>query len=206
MRQYFTVSLLPASYKYIFYKPAFKARKYIGVQVVNKACILHLLDPGGKYKQWRIGYEEELCIRKVFLLYFILHPFVECPPGTETLRKTLPIVGRTLLQRNIRRQFIHIIIERAVPCFNITMWQTLCECFYNIGKQIVGRLVYQYDLFFGHAYLSMIQFSSTSISILVRRKQSSASAGVFTMGSFSLKDVLSKIGIPVFCLKASMSA
>ena len=36
----------------------------------------------------------------------------------------------------------------------------------------------------------------TRRSILVRRKQSSASAGLQTTGSFSLKDVLSTMGTP----------
>ena len=40
--------------------------------------------------------------------------------------------------------------------------------------------------------------------MLVRRKQSSASAGVQTTGSFSLNDVLSTIGIPVSLRKLSM--
>ena len=46
----------------------------------------------------------------------------------------------------------------------------------------------------------------TSTSILVRRKQSSASAGVQTTGSFSLKLVFSTIGTPVWAWKALISA
>ena len=45
---------------------------------------------------------------------------------------------------------------------------------------------------------------STSTSILVRRKQSSASSGWHTTGSFSLKVVLSTIGTPVSSRKASI--
>lgn len=46
----------------------------------------------------------------------------------------------------------------------------------------------------------------TSLSIRVRRKQSMASPGSFTMGSDSLNEVLSTIGTPVSRSKASMSA
>ena len=46
-------------------------------------------------------------------------------------------------------------------------------------------------------YLLTIQLPSTSTSILVRRKHSSASRGWQTTGSFSLKLVLSTIGTPV---------
>src|ERR1700686_5467477 len=46
---------------------------------------------------------------------------------------------------------------------------------------------------------------STSRSIRVRRKQSSASAGVLTIGSVSFKEVLSTIGTPVRSSKARMS-
>lgn len=48
------------------------------------------------------------------------------------------------------------------------------------------------------------QFSRMSISIFVRRKQSRACSGVFTMGSFSLKEVLSRMGTP-FCHKTGGS-
>ena len=48
----------------------------------------------------------------------------------------------------------------------------------------------------------MNQLPRTSTSILVRRKQSSASAGRQTTGSFSLKEVLSTIGTPVMPRKA----
>jgi hypothetical protein len=53
--------------------------------------------------------------------------------------------------------------------------------------------------------LFTIIFSITSISIWVRKKQSSASDGLFTMGSFSLKEVFNSKGIPVFCLNASIN-
>ena len=46
----------------------------------------------------------------------------------------------------------------------------------------------------------------TSKSMRVRRKQARASWGVQTIGSFSLKDVLSTIGSPVCCSKALISA
>ncbi len=45
---------------------------------------------------------------------------------------------------------------------------------------------------------SIRYFPNASTSILVRRKQSMASCGVKTMGSFSLNEVLSKTGT-VFC-------
>src|SRR5258708_23789702 len=45
----------------------------------------------------------------------------------------------------------------------------------------------------------------TRQSMLVRTKQSSASAGVHTIGSLSLKEVLRTMGIPVRSRKASMS-
>ena len=45
----------------------------------------------------------------------------------------------------------------------------------------------------------------TSTSIFVLKKQSSASTGRHTTGSFSLKDVLSTIGTPVISRKASIS-
>jgi hypothetical protein len=47
---------------------------------------------------------------------------------------------------------------------------------------------------------------NTRTSILVRRKQSRASSGRQTTGSFSLNDVLSTIGTPVSCLKVSINA
>ena len=50
-----------------------------------------------------------------------------------------------------------------------------------------------------------IQWPITSRSIFVRRKQSSACAGVHTTGSFSLNDVLSTIGTPVSRSNALMS-
>ena len=43
----------------------------------------------------------------------------------------------------------------------------------------------------------MTVFPRTSRSILVRKKQSTASCGRHTMGSFSLNDVFNKIGTPV---------
>src|SRR5262249_45136632 len=51
---------------------------------------------------------------------------------------------------------------------------------------------------------SMKVSPSTSTSILVRRKQSIASSGLHTTGSFSLKLVLSTIGTPVMALNASI--
>src|SRR6516165_4237619 len=44
----------------------------------------------------------------------------------------------------------------------------------------------------------------TRTSMLVRRKQWSASSGVQTTGSFSLKEVLSTMGTPVMWRKASI--
>ena len=49
---------------------------------------------------------------------------------------------------------------------------------------------------------SMANGPITSTSMRVRRKQSSASAGVQTIGSFSLKDVFRTIGTPVRSPKA----
>jgi hypothetical protein len=46
-------------------------------------------------------------------------------------------------------------------------------------------------------FLDITVSPSTRISIRVRRKQSSASSGWQTTGSFSLNDVLSSIGTPV---------
>ena len=51
-----------------------------------------------------------------------------------------------------------------------------------------------------------ILLPSTKTSILVRKKQSSASAGLQTMGSFSLKEVLRTIGTSVSWRNASISA
>ena len=48
-------------------------------------------------------------------------------------------------------------------------------------------------------------FPSTSTSIFVLRKQSSASSGLHTTGSFSLNEVFSTMGTPVSSRKASMS-
>src|SRR6266568_3692395 len=45
---------------------------------------------------------------------------------------------------------------------------------------------------------------STNTSIVVRKKQSSASCGLQTTGSFSLKEVFSTIGIPVSARKLSI--
>src|SRR5947208_3282607 len=47
-------------------------------------------------------------------------------------------------------------------------------------------------------------YPRTSTSILVRSKQSIASSGLHTTGSFSLKLVLSTIGTPVMALNASI--
>src|SRR5690242_16574992 len=52
--------------------------------------------------------------------------------------------------------------------------------------------------------LEMTIFPSTSTSILVRRKQASASSGLHTTGSFSLNEVLSSMGTPVIFLNASI--
>lgn len=51
-----------------------------------------------------------------------------------------------------------------------------------------------------------IQLPITSRSMRVRRKQSSASCGVHTIGSFSLNDVFRTIGRPVSRSNASISA
>jgi hypothetical protein len=51
----------------------------------------------------------------------------------------------------------------------------------------------------------IITLPSTKRSIRVRRKQSSASCGRQTTGSFSLNDVLSSIGTPVRSVNASIS-
>jgi hypothetical protein len=51
-----------------------------------------------------------------------------------------------------------------------------------------------------------ILLPSTKTSILVRKKQSSASSGLQTMGSFSLKEVLRTIGTSVSSSNASISA
>ncbi len=53
---------------------------------------------------------------------------------------------------------------------------------------------------------AMNQSPITSTSIFVRRKQSSASSGRQTTGSFSLNDVLSTIGTPLSAQNASISA
>ena len=50
-----------------------------------------------------------------------------------------------------------------------------------------------------------IQFPMTSTSIFVRKKQSKASSGLHTTGSFSLNDVFNTIGTPVKSLKALIS-
>src|SRR5215475_5806038 len=52
----------------------------------------------------------------------------------------------------------------------------------------------------------MTELPSTSTSILVRRKQSKASSGRHTTGSFSLNDVFSTIGTPVSRENASIRA
>ena len=56
-----------------------------------------------------------------------------------------------------------------------------------------------------HALRSITVSPSTSMSIFVRRKQSSASSGLQTIGSFSLNDVFSTIGTPVSRWNARMS-
>src|SRR6185295_16527260 len=53
---------------------------------------------------------------------------------------------------------------------------------------------------------STTQSPSTRRSIRVRRKQSSASSGVLTMGSLSLNDVFKSMGTPVASSKALSSA
>ena len=53
---------------------------------------------------------------------------------------------------------------------------------------------------------AMITLPRTNLSIFVLRKQSSnASSGLQTTGSFSLKDVLSTIGMPVRSRKLSIN-
>ena len=52
---------------------------------------------------------------------------------------------------------------------------------------------------------AIITLPKTNLSILVLRKQSNASSGLQTTGSFSLKDVLSSIGIPVSSRKLSIN-
>ena len=53
---------------------------------------------------------------------------------------------------------------------------------------------------------AMITFPRTNLSIFVLRKQSNASSGLQTTGSFSLKDVLSTIGMPVRSRKISINS
>src|ERR1700730_5859716 len=55
-----------------------------------------------------------------------------------------------------------------------------------------------------HALRETMMSPMTRRSIRVRRKQSSASSGVHTTGSFSFNDVLSTIGTPVRSRKASI--
>src|SRR5205814_473603 len=55
-----------------------------------------------------------------------------------------------------------------------------------------------------YAVLRIIRSPITSRSIFVRRKQSSAWAGVFTTGSFSLNDVFNTTGTPVASRNASI--
>src|SRR5262249_49673121 len=52
---------------------------------------------------------------------------------------------------------------------------------------------------------AMITLPRTNLSIFVLRKQSKASSGLQTTGSFSLKDVLSTIGTPVRSRKLSIN-
>jgi len=52
---------------------------------------------------------------------------------------------------------------------------------------------------------AMITLPRTNLSIFVLRKQSNASSGLQTTGSFSLKDVFSTIGTPVRSRKLSIN-
>src|SRR5580704_952718 len=52
------------------------------------------------------------------------------------------------------------------------------------------------------SFFSRMQFPITSTSICVRPKQSSASSGLQTIGSLSLKDVFNRTGTPVCSPKA----
>ena len=52
---------------------------------------------------------------------------------------------------------------------------------------------------------AMITLPRTNLSIFVLRKQSNASSGLQTTGSFSLKDVLRTIGMPVRSRKLSIN-
>ena len=54
-------------------------------------------------------------------------------------------------------------------------------------------------------FLVTEKFPSTKESIFVRKKQSSASSGRHTTGSFSLKEVFKTIGMPVRSRKNSIS-
>src|SRR5215469_1017906 len=72
------------------------------------------------------------------------------------------------------------------------------------SRMIVGdELVHDFFLMMLD-WRSIVELPSTSTSIWVRRKQSRASSGLQTTGSFSLNEVLSTIGTPVSSRNASI--
>ena len=82
--------------------------------------------------------------------------------------------------------------SKAVSSIALKLQHRVCGAFPPKGSPFYWR--------------TRIVLPSTITSILVRKKQSSASAGLHTMGSFSLKEVLRTIGTPVSSRNASISA
>ncbi len=73
-------------------------------------------------------------------------------------------------------------------------------------RQTVMTLIFMQERLRGRSrFREMKTFPSTSTSIRVRKKQSSASPGSQTTGSFSLNDVFSSIGTPVMSRNAAIS-
>jgi hypothetical protein len=92
----------------------------------------------------------------------------------------------------ISTRSVGLVIDTVV-CLTLDKWET-------VSGQFGGYLTHP-----SAAPRCTIVSPITITSIRVRRKQSSASFGSHTTGSFSLNEVLSTIGTPVSLRKAGMS-
>src|SRR5690242_199761 len=114
--------------------------------------------------------------------------------GPCTMGTTSPDGTIDRLARNILPSRLELISEKLIMSF--------CSCAYGAPMAAKARLL--------RLACRFSDFSSRyepidSTSMFVRRKQSIASEGVFTIGSFSLKDVLRSIGTPVSSPNLRMS-
>ena len=118
--------------------------------------------------------------------------------GVARLAVLIAILARRYTEPTVRGAASNI--GRPIPTLGVQATITLSEGAQSaVGRRMLVPCLTAY-------WRTRILLSSTKTSILVRKKQSSASAGLQTMGSFSLKEVLRTIGTSVSWRNASISA